>query len=140
MPSKREQILQAFGTILAATPGIGGRVYRSQADGLTRDLTPCITYEWSSEDAMSEGTVLAERMLPVSVSVIVRGDTPDALADPIITAAHALLMADPSLGGLALDVTLSAASFEFEGADKTAGRLTHEYAVMFRHSHSDLTI
>lgn len=138
MASKREQILQAVGAKLATVGGIGGRVYRSRADAIAREQSPCITYDWANEEAMDPATVFAERRISVFVSVFVRGDEPDRLADPIITEAHAALMADTTLSGLALDIALGAASFDYESADKTAGKLTHEYEVMFRHAYANM--
>jgi len=139
MNSKREQIIQAVGTALAGVQGVGGRVYRSRADAIAREQSPCITYDWSNEEVLPQVTVFAERQVSIFVSVFVRGDEPDRLADPIISSVHAALMVDTTLGGLALDMALGTATFEYESADKTAGKLTHEYQVMFRHAYTDMT-
>jgi hypothetical protein len=139
MASKRELILQAIGAALAGVSGVGGRVYRSRADGIAREQAPCITYDWSNEEQLPQTTVLAERQISVFVSVYVRGDEPDRLADPIIAEVHAALLQDITLGGLSMDIALGTASLEYEGADKTAGKITHEYQVMFRHAYTDMT-
>jgi len=140
MPSKREQILAKFAQVLAATAGVAGRVYRSSPEPSTLDETPCLEIRWSAENASPETVPQLERTLTVHVSVLARGDVPDTEADAVIVSAHALIMADPSLGGLAIDTRLDSAGFEFVSADQTGGRLTHDYAVKFRHSYADMTI
>ena len=139
MASKRERILQRIVTVLTPTTGISGRVYRSDPEGTSRDDIPCINVTWGSEQPSPETVPMLERTLTVQVSVLTRGDTPDVLADPIISDAHARIMADATLTGLAIDTHLESATFEVVSADQSAGRLTHEYSVKFRHSYSDLT-
>ena len=139
MPSKREQILAAITTKLAAVSGISGRVYRSQADPNPRELAPFITVEWSSEQSMPDAVQLLGRSLNVDVSVYTRGDVPDSLADPIMVDAHQRLVADPSLGGLAIDIQLDDASNEVIAADFPAAKVTHTYVVKYRHSYGNMT-
>lgn len=126
-------------SVLTPTTGISGRVFRSDPYGNDRDDTPCINIGWSSEQPSPETVPMLERTLLVEVSVLVRGDVPDAVADPIISDAHARIMADASLSGLAIDTRLESASFEVVSADQTAGKLTHEYSVKFRHSYNNMT-
>lgn len=137
--SKREQILKHIATLLADADGIDGRVYRSDPESIDRDNSPCILLRWTSEQA-EQGTVpMSHRLMTVQVDILVRGDEPDGLADPIAQSAHTLLTSDTSLGGLALDVRLGDAQFDYTNADQVAGKLTHEYQVQYRHSYSDLT-
>jgi hypothetical protein len=138
--SKREAIMKRIAAVLAGTAGVSGRVYRSEPEALDRDNHPCILLRWTNEQATPETVLQSERTLTVYVDILVRGDVPDSLADPIAQSVHALLMADPRLNGLALDTMLGDASFEYESADQTAGKLTHEYMVKFRHSWADMTI
>ena len=139
MPSKREQILAAITTKLLPTAGVSGRVFRSQADPNPRDLAPFITVEWSSEQSMPDTVQLLGRSLNVDVSVYTRGDTPDSLADPIMVDLHQRLVADPSLGGLAIDIQLEDASNEVIAADFPAAKVTHTYVVKYRHSYGNMT-
>lgn len=136
--SKRDQIIQRVVTVLAPTAGVNGRVYRTDPEATPRDLIPCINVGWTSEQASPETVPQLERTLTITVSVLTRGDSPDALADPIITDAHSRIMADPTLQGLAIDTKLDGASFEVVSADQSAGKLTHEYVVMFRHSYNNM--
>ena len=140
MPSKRELILQQVKSILQAVPGINGRVYRCEGEAIDRDNHPCILLKWSSEQEDPVTVLMSERTLFIEIEIMVRGDEPDRLADPIACDVHSLLMADHSLNGLALDTIFGDARFEVEGADQTAGKLTHEYKVKFRHSWTDMTV
>lgn len=138
--SKRELIMKQVTTRLAGVAGIGGRVYRSMAEAMERDEHPCVLVRWTSEQSSPQTVPLLERTLSVEVSILVRGNVPDQIADPIAQSVHALLMVDTSLGGLALDVRLASAVFDMESADGTAGKITHTYEVEFRHSYADLTV
>ena len=137
--SVRERIMARLAVVLADTAGVDGRVYRSRADALAFDLAPCVTLAWAGDAAVPDGTVLMHRQMSVLVAIFTRGDAPDTLADPIAQSVHTLIMADAQLAGAAIDTTLGAAEFVFETADKTGGRLTHEYIVLYRHSHADMT-
>lgn len=137
--SKRERILQAFEAVLVNVNGIDGRVFRTLPDANARELQPYVGLEWSSEQSNPMTVPQLERTLTVQVSVYVRGETPDLLADPIAVSVHSVLMADPSLGGLAIDTMLKDATFESASADQSAGKLTHQYEVIYRHSYADMT-
>ena len=137
--SIRERIMARLAVVLADTAGVDGRVYRSRADALAFDLAPCITLTWAGDTPEPDGTFLMHRQMSVLVAIFTRGDAPDTLADPIAQSVHTLIMADAQLAGAAMDTTLGAAEFVFETADKTGGRLTHEYRVNYRHTHEDLT-
>jgi hypothetical protein len=139
MPTKREAIMQAVATRLAPTAGVDGRVFRSMAEAMERDEHPCVLVRWTNEQADPQTVPQLERTLSIEVAVLVRGDVPDQIADPIVESVHALLMADTSLGGLAIDVGLTSAAFDLESADGVAGKVTHTYEVKFRHSYADMT-
>lgn len=139
MASKRERIVQAIMNKLATVAGVGGRIYRSQADPNPRELAPFIAVQWTNEQSAPDAVQLLGRILTVEVSIYTRGDLPDSLADDIAVSAHQLIMADPSLGGLALDIALDDASAEIIAADFPAAKVTHNYSVKFRHSYGDMT-
>lgn len=139
MSSKREQIILAVKSALEAVSGVEGRVYRSLPDPNDRDACPWIGLSWDSEINSPQTVPLLERTLTVHVGIYTRGDEPDALADPIAVDVHSKLLADPTLGGLAIDIRLTGASFDAQGADLAAGKLTHDYEIMFRHSYGDMT-
>ena len=139
MASKREQIVLAIMARLANVVGVDGRVLRSQADPNVRDMAPFITVQWTSEQAAPETVPQLERLLNIEVAVYTRGDIPDSLADDILVSAHGLIMADTSLGGLAIDMRLEDAGSEIIAADFPAAKVTHNYSVKFRHSYGDMS-
>jgi hypothetical protein len=139
MASKRERIVQAIMNKLATVSGVGGRIYRSQADPNTRDLCPFVAVQWTNEQSSPDVVQLLGRILTVEVSIYTRGDQPDSLADDIAVSAHQLIMADPSLGGLAIDIVLDDANAEIIAADFPAAKVTHNYSVKFRHTYGDMT-
>ncbi len=139
MASKRELIVRAIMDALSPLPGVGGRIFRSQADPNPREMAPYIAVQWTNEQSAPDAVQLMGRVLNVEVSVYTRGDVPDSLADDIIVSAHALIMADPSLGGLAMDTMLEEASSEIIAADFPAAKVTQNYSVKFRHRYEDMT-
>lgn len=134
MTSRREDILAAMMTRLANTSGIGSpaRVYRSRVVAMRTDKLPAITVEPLQESAQYDNLNFMTWTLQVSVKVFTRGEAPDQLADPIINSAYALLMADRSLGGLALDVLPSSIGFSAEDGDKPLGMADCVFTVTYR--------
>ena len=77
--------------------------------------------------------------MTVRISVIVRGDIPDQVADPTVQSAHAKIMADLTLGGYAIDVQPINVNFELQEADQPAGVIMMDYLVRYRTSVADLS-
>ena len=73
------------------------------------------------------------------ITVIVRGAIPDQIADPILQSLHTKIMADPTLGGYAIDIMPLAVNFVFMEADGTAGEIQCDYRIMYRTSFTDLS-
>lgn len=139
MTTKREQILTAIATALASTAGVSGRVYRSRVTAMQRAESPAIVIEPIS-DTPSQNTSLPtlDWRMRVRVTVIVRGDTPDQLADPIIESMHAAMVADLTLGGYAIDVQPDEVTFNMLDADQPAGVIFNDYIVQYRTSVASL--
>lgn len=133
MTTKRELILTAVRTALTGTTGVGTRIYRSRVEPLTRQESPAIVVEPVSDTA-EQNTALPtlDWSLTVRVAIIVRGDIPDQVADPIIESAHAKIMADLSLGGYAIDVQPISVTFDLQEADQPAGVIMMDYLVRYR--------
>jgi hypothetical protein len=133
MTTKREQVLTAIRTALTGTTGVGTRIYRSRVEPLTRQESPAIVVEPVSDSA-EQNTALPtlDWSLTVRVAIIVRGDVPDQVADPIIESAHAKIMADLSLGGYAIDVQPIGVTFDLQEADQPAGVIMMDYLVRYR--------
>jgi hypothetical protein len=139
MTTKREQILSAIATALATTAGVSGRVYRSRVTAMQRAESPAIVIEPIS-DTPTQNTSLPtlDWRMRVRVTVIVRGDVPDQLADPIIESMHAKMVADLTLGGYAIDVQPDEVTYNMFDSDQPAGVIFNDYIVQYRTSVASL--
>lgn len=133
MTTKREEVLTAIVAALAGTTGVGSRIYRSRVGPIAREESPAIVVEPVSDTA-EQNTALPtlDWSLTVRVAIIVRGDIPDQVADPIVEDAHAKIMADLSLGGYAIDVQPISVTFDLQDADQPAGVIVMDYLVRYR--------
>jgi len=141
MTTKRELIMTQVLAALAPTAGVSGRVYRSRVVALTRSETPAILVE-PQTDSVSQETSLPtlDHSLRIAVSVVVRGDIPDQVADPIAEDVHARLMADLSLGGNAIDIQPNETSFTLVDADQPGGVITNVFSIRYRTTVASLSI
>jgi hypothetical protein len=134
-----DQALDAFVAAVTPTPGVTG-VYEDRAQAYTHDDAPAISITLTDAAAETLGDQHPARstlrvLMQVDLAVYTRSamgaDGQEAsarsLAAPVWAAAHALLMADPSLGGKALRVRWRRSSWRQEPADGTAGWATHTY-------------
>ena len=140
MTTRREQILSAITTALAGTTGVGSRIYRSRVEAFSRGESPAISLE-PINDTPATNTSLPtlDWSLTVRIAVIVRGAIPDQLADPIVESLHSLVMADLSLGGLAMDIIAGSTDWQLVEADQPAGLVLCEYVVRYRTSVGSLS-
>jgi len=138
--TRRENILAAILTALTGTTGVSTRIYRSRVEPIARAESPAIVIEPVKDDATIQ-TQLAtlDWSLRVRITVIVRGAIPDQIADPILQSLHTKIMADPTLGGYAIDIMPLAVNFVFMEADGTAGEIQCDYRIMYRTSFTDLS-
>ncbi len=141
MTTKRERILRAITTALTPTAGVNGRVYRSRVTAVQRAESPAIVVE-PINDTPTQNTSLPtlDWRMRVRVSVIVRGDVPDQLADGVIEDMHARMVRDLSLGGYAIDVQPDEVSFNLVDADQPAGVIFNDYIIQYRTSVASLSI
>ena len=140
MTTKRESILAAIKTALTGTTGVGTRIYRSRVEAFARAETPAITIEPINDEASIETSLptLTWR-LGVRVAVIVRGNIPDQIADPIVQSVHSKIMADLTLGGYAMDITPGSVSFDLVESDQPTGVVMCDYRVLYRTTVADLS-
>lgn len=75
----------------------------------------------------------------VRITVVTRGLVPDQLADPSVESLHAKLMADLTLGGVAIDIQPSQTLFNLVEADQPAGLVSCEYDIKYRTLVADLS-
>ena len=140
MTTKRESTLAAVKTALTGNAGVGTRIYRSRVDPLSRGESPAIIIEPVS-DTPEQNTSLPtlDWTLRIRVVVIERSDVPDQAADDTIEDMHSKLMADLTLGGLAIDIQPAQTSFQLLEADQPAGVIFCEYEIRYRSQVADLT-
>lgn len=141
MATRREQILAALRTTLTGTAGVGGRIYRSRVEPVARAEAPVIIIE-PVTDVVAQNTSLPslDHTLTVRAVVIVRGDVPDQLADPIIDDMHRRIMADLTIGGLAIDVQPGTTDFTLESGDASIGVISCLYQVLYRTTVEDISL
>jgi len=141
MTTKREQILSAITTALSSTSGVSGRVYRSRVEAFARSECPALVVEPVSDEASIDTSLPTYTWrLGVRVAVIVRGNIPDQLADPIVQSLHSKLTTDLTLGGYAMDVQPVNVSFELVESDQPTGVVMCDYRVLYRTTVSDLSV
>lgn len=137
--TRRETILAAMRTALTGTTGVSTRIYRSRVEALSRAETPAIVVEPIRDDADRGVWPKLDWTLTVRIAVIVRGAIPDQVADPVVESLHGKLMADATLGGLAVDLYPVGVQFELVDADQPAGVISVDYAIRYRTSATNLT-
>jgi hypothetical protein len=126
-------------TPVTTTMGVTA-VYEDRTQAYTHDDAPAINVQLTdaSSDTLGDqhpARSVLRTTMQVDMAIYTRsaidatGKEVSArkLAAPIWAAAHALLMADPSLGGRALRVRWRRSSWRKESADGAAGWATHTY-------------
>ena len=140
MTTKREQILDQIKSVLTSTAGVSSRVYRSRVVPLSRGESPAIVIEPISDTAQQNTSLpTLDWSMQVRVSVIVRGDVPDEIADPIVESLHSKMCADLTLNGYAIDVQPTSVEFQMIDADQPAGVINTNWLVIYRTEIDDLT-
>ena len=140
MTTKREQILDQIKTTLAGTTNVSTRIYRSRVVPLSRGESPALVIEPVSDSSQANLSLpKLDWSLQVRVAVIVRGDVPDVVADPIVESLHSKITADLTLGGYAIDVQPVGVDFALMYADQPAGVISCNYLVRYRTELNDLS-
>ena len=140
MTTKRESILAAIKTALTGTAGVGTRIYRSRVEPFSRGESPAIVIEPVSDTPVQNTSLpTLDWTLRIRVVVIERADVPDQAADDTIEDMHSKLMADLTLGGLAIDVQPAQTSFQLLEADEPAGVIFCEYEIRYRSEVADVS-
>ena len=133
MSTKRELILTAIRTALTGTTGVGTRIYRSRVEPLARAESPALIVEPISDTPVQNTSLpTLDWSLGVRVVVIIRNNVPDQAADPIIDSLHSRLMADLTLGGIAIDIQPGTTEFTLQEGDTPIGVIFCSYLVRYR--------
>ena len=139
MTTRRETILDAVVTALAGTTNVGTRIYRSKVTAFNRDEVPALLISWDADNPVQTTSLpKLDWTLDIAIAVIVRGDKPDELADPIVESVHSKLMADLTLGGVATNIIPSNTNNEAVDSDQPAGIVTLNYQIKYRTSNTNL--
>lgn len=135
MSSIREQIVARMAAALAAlvVNAVTVPVVRSREQAFARGELPAVVVKPADEETQAIAETLEVSRFNVHVEVIVRGDPWDSLADPIVVAAHALLLGDAPLAALCSKLRRTTAKWEAHEADQTAGVLTQTYHLIYHH-------
>ena len=134
-----EQILTALESTLAATAGVGGRVYRDRADALIRGECPALLIYPETETPTGETTCRTDYDLLVRIAILTRGGAVSVVADPIRVSAHQVLFANPTIDGLASSIRVAGVQWEPEKGDYSPGLCVLSYKIGFRSLTADLT-
>lgn len=137
-----DQAVDAFVASVTGTPEAVGGVFEDRRQAFTVDDDKAIEINLRDADSQTFGDnsplrSLVNTVLQVELAIYTRAAMNGAgvelparkLANPIWASAHARLMADPTLGGLAVRVRWRRASWRAESADGTAGWATHTYEI-----------
>lgn len=137
--SRREQILSAMASSLAGTVDVASRIYRSRVEAFSREEAPAIVIEPARDPARTYSTCKLDWTLEVLVAIYTRGNDADQQADPIAVDVHSKLMADRTIGGLAIDIIPVDTVWERDKGDLTSLWLVLTFQVRYRTAADNLT-
>lgn len=139
MASKNEQILAALATAVSGTTNVGSRIWRSRVEAMGRNETPALVIEPVQINyAQNTSLPTLDATMRVRLTVVVRGTVPDQLADATVVSMHSKVMADLTLGGVAIDIQPVQTLFNLIEADQPAGLVSCEYDIKYRTLVADL--
>jgi len=138
MNSVRERILREVAARLssAITPI---PVLRPPTQPITRDASPALLLLIEGDSIAAHANHLVDRVMSVRLTVIARGAAAIDVADQALVKAHAALLADPNLAGLAIAVREIDCEWDAEDADAGAVALPARYEIRYRTHAIDLT-
>lgn len=149
MASRRERILVAVKAALEqASVTIDGvvhpkpaglAVHRQRRRPIENDLLPATVLYLLEEDVELETfDGVTGRTASVALEHRVSGDAPeDQLLDPLVTWGTRVLMAEPSLGGLALGVEERKLTWDGEERDEKYGACRQDFAIEYETPEND---
>ena len=145
--TKQEQILSAVAATLADTAGATGRIYRSRTEAYSRNESPAVSIEPGLDTAATQpiSTCHIDWTFQLVIAVFTRGEhgsgrlSADQVADPVVQSIHTLLMADRSIGGLAMDLLPISRDPQIISAEDPSMVCLLTYQVRYRTSLEDLS-
>ena len=132
MQSIREQIIQTVVARLTLVASAQGATIRRQPTLLV----------FPDSEAVRRVNDRTERELVIRIVALAVGtatEIPEPMADRLMTAAHAALLADVTLGGLALGMEETDTDWQQDDADMDVAALPSRYRITYRTFAHDLT-
>jgi len=138
MNSIRERILREV--VARLTAGVAPTpVLRFPTVPVAREASPALLLFAEGDSITAHANHLVDRLLMVRLVAVARGDDAFDQADLAVVAAHAALMSDTNLGGLALALREVNCDWDPEDADAGAVALPARYEIRYRTHAIDLT-
>ena len=141
--SIRERILLAvLDAVRTPVVSLGATLHRSPTVAISRELCPALVVFPEAEQITERANDRVTRELTVRLVALARAvppAIPETEADRLLTAAHAALMADGNLGGLALGIREQECEWEVDDADAVAVALPARYRITYRTLANDLS-
>lgn len=141
--SIRERILLAvMAAVRPSAEGLGATLHRSPTVAISREQCPALVVFPESDAITEHANDRVTRELTVRIVALARAVppvAPETEADRLLTAAHAALMADGNLGGLALGIREQECEWEVEDADAIAVAIPARYRITYRTLAADLS-
>jgi hypothetical protein len=142
--SIRERILQSLVAVLTpVATNQAANVWRTPSVAITRDQCPALVVFPESESLADRANDRVTRELTVRITALTRAVPPDLAetqADALFCAAHAALMLDVNLGGLALGIREVESEWEVDDADGVAASTSARYQITYRTLIADISI
>jgi hypothetical protein len=141
--SIREKIMQALITTLSpVAKDMGAKIFRSPVFAILREQTPAIVV-FPVEEVTGAQNTQTLRKLTVRVVALARevdGTNAEIVADQLIVAVNAALMANNNMGGLCTKIREIGTEWDIEDADARAAAIPVKYEFEYRTHINDLTL
>ena len=141
--SIRERILLAvLDAVRAPVETLGATLHRSPTVAISREQCPALVVFPESDAITERANDRVTRVLTVRLVALARAvppAIPETEADRLLAAAHAALLADRNLGGLALGIRELECEWDVEDADAVAASTPARYAITYRTLAQDLS-
>lgn len=130
MTTRSLAIADHIETLLAGVSGV--TTHRDIVRAIDRAERLALVVEHGDEPAPALATLSREqRTVEINLSVVVKGQAPYSVADPVLTSAHDLIMADKTLGGLAKKVVEGETRRQRDAMEREVGVVTKIYRVEY---------
>lgn len=132
MSTKREQILSAITLKLESITGL--TVERSRTTPLGRTKLPAAIIEPVIDTSDNSTVPYIDWTHVFQVTLFVKGDVPDQIADPSLQSVYEKIMEDQGLGGLTMDIQPVSIENNIMEGDGANGIVILKFRVTYRTS------